>query len=53
MIKFGYNACRFRSKKRATSSQLNFNEFETSLYIRTLYWRMLRLFAVFLVYMIA
>ena len=33
-------------------TKLNFNEFETSLYIRTLYWSMLHLFAVFLVHMI-
>ena len=39
--------------KSESWSQLNFNEFETSLYIRTLYWSiMLYLFKVFLVHMI-
>ena len=42
----------FLKLKSELWSQLNFNEFETSLYIRTLYWSMLHLFAVFLVHMI-
>ena len=45
--------CTFLQLKYELWSQLNFNKFETSLYIRTLYWSMLLyLFAVFLVHMV-
>ena len=42
----------FLKLKSESWSQLNFSEFETSLYMRTLYWSTLHLFAVFLVHMI-
>ena len=40
----------FLKLKPESWSQLNFTGFETSLYMRTLYWSMLHLFAVFLVH---